>query len=200
MSIGTTESKRADTDHQLLLRLGERLQRRRNLQPKARQIHAGIGLRIMQAFRDHSLPETQHGFDETRNACSSFRMPHIGFHRAKQAGIGAWPPLTQHRAKGSEFNRIPLASPCAMGFYELRCRRRQPSRGIGGLHTRDLSFFVGCSQALTAAIGIHRGATDHRFNRITVAQGSPQRLKEYSTGAFGTHIAIRLSIKAAAVP
>ena len=78
----------------------------------------------MQALRDHSLPERQHGFDETRNACSRFRMPHIGFHRAKQAGLGAWPPLPKHRAEGSEFNRIPLPGPCAVGFDELRCRRR----------------------------------------------------------------------------
>ena len=127
-------------------------------------------------------------------------MPHIGFHRAKQAGIGARPPLTKHRAKGTEFNRIPLASPCAVGFDELRCRRRQPSRGIGGLHTSDLSFFVGCSQALTAPIGIHSRAPNHSFNWISITQRRRQRLEQHSSRPFRTHITISRRIKTAATP
>ena len=51
------------------------------------QIHVGIGLRIVKAGGDHSLPETQDSFDKTRDTCGRFRMAQIGFHRADQTGI-----------------------------------------------------------------------------------------------------------------
>ena len=140
----------------------------------------------------------QRRFDQARDAGGGLGMAEVGLHRTHPAGERVRAPLTQHRAEGSQLERIPLARAGAVGFHVLRGGRIDGGTGEGLPYTGHLGSGVGRHHAVAAAIGIDGRAMDQGVDRIASGPGGRQGLEQHHAGPLGAHVAIGAGIEALA--
>ncbi|EYF00538.1 Hypothetical protein CAP_0467 [Chondromyces apiculatus DSM 436] len=160
--------------------------------------HVRVRLREMQAPGDQPVLHRQHGLDDAGHTGCRLRVPEIRFDRADQHRIVGRPASAVHGAERLNFDGIPERRPRPVRL-RIPDRRRAHARLSQRLPDhRLLRRAVRRRQALAAAVLVHRGAADHRQDRVAVPLRVREALEHDHAAAFAPGHAVRRGVEALA--